>query len=150
MCVGVGVTWSGLCYGLKEPGDSRALRDPHSGNKSPRPPASVRCKCVFPFFSFSVPSTSQFHLCYFHPLSFQFNLHPPLPLHPSVPPRELQILSEAKSILRCEQPSQQQARAAALKLPSQLLYLTSYTICTHTHKHTHLHSLAEYALAVQS
>lgn len=85
MCVGVGVTWSGLCYGLKEPGDSRALRDPHSGNKSPRPPASVRCKCVFPFFSFSVPSTSQFHLCYFHPLSFQFNLHPP----PSTPPPSL-------------------------------------------------------------
>lgn len=58
---------------------------------------------------------------------------PPFLLHPSVPQRELQILSEAKSILQREQPRQQRARAAALKLALRLLYLTSHNALYRTH-----------------
>lgn len=125
--------------GLKEPGDIETAslqRGLLRGVNFPdRLSVSHLCVCasagcVLPCLLF-ISTISQFHLCYFHPLSVHSS--PPLLLHPSVPQRELQILSEAKSILQREQPRQQRARAAALKLALRLLYLTSHNALYHTH-----------------
>lgn len=124
--------------GLKEPGDIETAslqRGLLRGVNFPdRLSVSHLCVCVRAlavcsrvFFSFP-PSLNSTCATSTHSPSI-----PPLLLHPSVPQRELQILSEAKSILQREQPHQQRARAAALKLALWLLYLTSHNALYHTH-----------------
>lgn len=129
----------GLCYGLKEPGDTEEaspqrglLQGLHFPDRLTPASHVLECVLLCPLFisnQFLHPSIPPVLL---PPTILPF-LSPPLPLHPSVPLRELQILSEAKSILQWEQPSQQRASAAALKLPLQLLYLTSRTHSARTY-----------------
>lgn len=129
----------GLCYGLKEPGDTERSQPTErviTGTTFSWPTDAcftcVRVCAPVSSFHFQPVPPSLNSTCvtstHYPPVS-----PPALPLHPSVPLRELQILSEAKSILQWEQPSQQRASAAALKLPLQLLYLTSRTHSARTY-----------------
>lgn len=144
----------GLCYGLKEPGDTERSQPTErviTGTTFSWPTDAcftcVRvCSCVL----FSFPTSSsipQFHLCYFHPLSSRFSPPP----SPSIP------LFHWESYRSSPRPNQFSSESSPVSRGPRLQhwnYLSSYFISHHTHTapaHTHhLHSLSEYALHVQS
>lgn len=123
--------------GLKEPGDIETAslqRGLLRGVNFPdRLSVSHLCVCVcasagcvLPCLLF-ISTISQFHLCYFHPLSVHSSPPPPslCSTERATDPLGGQINSPARAA-----PS---AEAAALKLALWLLYLTSHNALYHTH-----------------